>query len=298
MVGAVVLGVAGGCLGAFFISVNTKCNAIRAQILTQKWMKPLETFAFSFITATCFFFATYLTLTEGWCKEIPEPTGKESEDHRYYAGWCDSGYYDPMASILFASEGGIIRNIMSDKIALDFTQVSIVLALWYLFTITTYGTNVPAGLFLPGMIIGCAVGQVYATFIYDLKLISDEEFGDCQKAFVVLGVGAVMAGYTRMTYTLAIIVMETSMIISLFIPTAFAILISNIVGYWFTRSLYERAIRGKQMPILIDEVPLSEKFIIADQLMNKDVVSLKNVDTVDNIKSALKSGHHGFPVMN
>ena len=32
------------------------------------------------------------------------------------------------------------------------------LSVWYFFTITTYGTNVPAGLFLPGMIIGCALG--------------------------------------------------------------------------------------------------------------------------------------------
>lgn len=31
---------------------------------------------------------------------------------------------------------------------------------WYFFTILTYGTNVPAGLFLPGMIIGCALGAV------------------------------------------------------------------------------------------------------------------------------------------
>jgi len=106
------------------------------------------------------------------------------------------------------------------------------------------------------MIIGCAVGKVYAEIITDLGLITTpEEIADSSKAFVVLGVGAVMAGYTRMTYTLAIIVMETSMIISLFIPTAFAILVSNVVGYWFTRSLYERAIRGKQMPILIDTVP-------------------------------------------
>ena len=39
------------------------------------------------------------------------------------------------------------------------------LAGWYLFTIITYGTNVPSGLFLPGMIIGCALGDIY----YDIS---------------------------------------------------------------------------------------------------------------------------------
>ena len=33
-------------------------------------------------------------------------------------------------------------------------------AVWYFFTIITYGTNVPAGLFLPGMIIGCGLGDL------------------------------------------------------------------------------------------------------------------------------------------
>jgi len=35
------------------------------------------------------------------------------------------------------------------------------LAVWYIFTITTYGVWVPAGLFLPGIIVGCAIGAIY-----------------------------------------------------------------------------------------------------------------------------------------
>jgi len=33
---------------------------------------------------------------------------------------------------------------------------------WYFLTIITYGTNIPSGLFLPGMIFGCALGSIYA----------------------------------------------------------------------------------------------------------------------------------------
>ena len=39
---------------------------------------------------------------------------------------------------------------------------------------------------------------------------------------------------------------------------------SNIVADFFNRSLYERAVRGKQMPIIIKEVPHSNRFIRAD----------------------------------
>jgi len=95
--------------------VNTQCNAIRKVVLTQTWLKPVETFAFCVITATCFFFATYMTYTEGWC--LPKTVEANSgDDYQYFRGWCTSDMYDPMASILWATEGGIIRNIMSDKI--------------------------------------------------------------------------------------------------------------------------------------------------------------------------------------
>ena len=32
---------------------------------------------------------------------------------------------------------------------------------WYSLTIITYGIWVPAGLFLPGILIGCSVGIIY-----------------------------------------------------------------------------------------------------------------------------------------
>jgi len=36
-----------------------------------------------------------------------------------------------------------------------------------------------------------------------------------------------MAGYTRMTYSLAVILMETSQDLSLFVPMIFSVIISN-----------------------------------------------------------------------
>jgi H+/Cl- antiporter ClcA len=91
---------------------------------------------------------------------------------------------------------------------------------------------------------------------------------------VVIGTASVLAGYTRMTYSLAIIVMETAQVMNLFVPIFFTIIISNKVGAIFTRGLYNRAVRGKQMPILQDFVPLPCKNIIAEQMMTKEVIVL------------------------
>ena len=62
-----------------------------------------------------------------------------------------------------------------------------------------------------------------------------------------------LAGYTRMTYSLAVIVMETSQAINIFIPIIFTIAVANWVGSFFTRGLYDRACRAKQMPLLKHE---------------------------------------------
>jgi H+/Cl- antiporter ClcA len=80
---------------------------------------------------------------------------------------------------------------------------------------TTYGTNVPAGLFLPGMIVGSALGEICARILkystpYGEFYESFDVYQNTRKHFVVLGCGSVLAGYTRMTYSLAVILIETS----------------------------------------------------------------------------------------
>lgn len=65
-----------------------------------------------------------------------------------------------IASIFWSAEGEIIRNLLNHKVTIDWPELLIFMCIWYLFTITTYGTNVPAGIFLPGIIIGCALGKL------------------------------------------------------------------------------------------------------------------------------------------
>lgn len=108
-----------------------------------------------------------------------------------------------------------------------------------------------------------------------------------------------MAGDTRMTYSLAVIIMETSNDIQIFMPMMVTIGISNFVGYAFTRSLYERAVRGKQMPVIKERVPAPCCDVRAEEIMCKDLVCLQNVDSLENIKKALTgNNHHSFPVLN
>jgi len=55
----IFMGIVGGCLGSFFININTRMGPIRKRFLTQKWMKPVETLVFSFVTASCFYWIVF-----------------------------------------------------------------------------------------------------------------------------------------------------------------------------------------------------------------------------------------------
>jgi len=76
--------------------------------------------------------------------------------------------------MFFNTEGDAIRTLISGfgdpehGIILNSKHIIVYIAAWYIFTITTYGVWVPSGLFLPGIIIGCAVGSLYETMRVDL----------------------------------------------------------------------------------------------------------------------------------
>lgn len=200
---------------------------------------------------------------------------------------------------MWKTEGGLIKHMMDENPHCTIPQLIVYGAVWYFFTITTYGINVPSGLFLPGMIVGTALGDIYVNSINSWGWIDDAHFEAFRVTYLALAMAAMLAGYTRMTYSIIVITMETCQSVNIFIPVVLAVGTSNVVGSFFNRSLYERAVRAKQMPIITGPVPHELKYMRAEKIMNPNVVSLKTVETVENIYNAIKSsGHHGYPIVN
>jgi chloride channel 3/4/5 len=142
----------------------------------------------------------------------------------------------------------------------------IYLGLWYTFTILTYGIWVPAGIFLPGMLIGCSLGLLYLEFLLLGLGMSLLRVGG--QSYLVIGASAVLSSYTRLTYSLAVIMMETTQAINLFLPILLSIMVSHGVARLFNRSLYEYSIRSKQMPLLRNHVPAcNEEIRVREMIM-------------------------------
>lgn len=89
-----------------------------------------------------------------------------------------------------------------------------------------------------------------------------------------------LTSYVRMTYSLAVIMLETTQSINLFIPTIFAVVVARSVGKFYTRSLYEISLRTKNIPLLKETPPFGNRFVRAQELMSSPVVCLDLVSSV------------------
>lgn len=78
--------------------------------------------------------------------------------------------------------------------------------MWYIFTIITYGVWIPAGLFLPGIIVGGGLGRIYTKIT---QIWTGYSAGEMQQNALV-GATAVLSGYSRLSYSLTVMMLETT----------------------------------------------------------------------------------------
>jgi len=109
----------------------------------------------------------------------------------------------------------------------------------------------------------------------------------------------VLAGYSRLSFSLAVIMLETTENVNLFLPIIFALFVSFAVGGIFNKSMYAGAVRTKSFPFLNEKVPMCNELITAEQIMSAPVVTLKYKSSARAIYSMLNdSKFDGFPVVN
>jgi|APSaa5957512535_1039671.scaffolds.fasta_scaffold96579_2 chloride channel 7 len=176
-IGALVIGTLSGLFGGFFIFINFRINGYRAKYNTKPWGKLVEASLFAFVTATCFYWFPLkfeTCLPNGSASVKTDSIFDKSENYDVTQGWCSEGYHNPLATIMWKTEGGLIKHMMDQDPRCSKTQLFVYGAVWYFWTITTYGINVPSGLFLPGMIVGTAMGDIYVKVINEWGWVDDD----------------------------------------------------------------------------------------------------------------------------
>ena len=113
--GSIIVGAICGCLGAGFVIVNSNLGLLRKKYINSNWKKIAEAAFFSFLTTTTFY---WMPLSVNSCKSMLKDGtdhARLTEDNIELAVQydCSDSEYNPLATLLFNTEGDAIRSMIS-----------------------------------------------------------------------------------------------------------------------------------------------------------------------------------------
>ncbi|KAJ6771563.1 CHLORIDE CHANNEL PROTEIN CLC FAMILY MEMBER [Salix koriyanagi] len=230
-----VIGVIGGLLGALFNQLTFHITYWRRNYLHKKGnrVKIIEACLISVITSAISFGLPLLRKCNPCPEsdhdsgiECPRPPGMYGNYVNFYCG-KDKEYND-LATIFFNTQDDAIRNLFSAKTIHEFSAQSLLtfLVMFYTLAVVTFGTAVPAGQFVPGIMIGSTYGRLVGMFVVNFYKKLNVEEG----TYALLGAASFLGGSMRMTVSLCVIMVEITNNLKLLPLIMLVLLISKAVG--------------------------------------------------------------------
>ncbi|KAL3953527.1 hypothetical protein ACCO45_011483 [Purpureocillium lilacinum] len=183
---------------------------------------------------------------------------------------------------------------------------------FFLATIT-FGLQIPAGIILPSMAIGALTGRAVG-IIMEIWVTNHPKFfvfASCEPdvpcitpgTYAIIGAAAALAGVTRMTVSIVVIMFELTGALTYVLPIMIAVMISKWVGDAFSRrGIYESWIHFNEYPFLDNSEEMIIPDIPASQIMTRieDLVVLTTTGhTISSLNSILEMHpYRGFPVIS
>ncbi|KNA17896.1 hypothetical protein SOVF_075890 isoform A [Spinacia oleracea] len=296
-----VIGVIGGLLGALFNQLTRYITYWRRNYLHKKGtrVKIIEVCLISVITSAISFGLPLLRKCSP-CPasevECPNPPGMYGNYVNFYCRG-DKEYND-LATIFFNTQDDAIRNLFSAKTIHEYSAQSLLtfLVMFYTLAVVTFGTAVPAGQFVPGIMIGSTYGRLVGMFVVNFYKKPNIEEG----TYALLGAASFLGGSMRVTVSLCVIMVEISNNLKFLPLIMLVLLISKAVGDAFNDGLYEEQARLRGIPLL-ESRPKNQmrKMTAKEGCRTRKVVSLPRVIRVSDAVAILRCNkHNGFPVID
>ncbi|ESZ92658.1 voltage-gated chloride channel-like protein [Sclerotinia borealis F-4128] len=213
----IMVGVLGGITGATFIKASRSwAQSFRKIEIVKKW--PLfEVMLVALLTGLVGYWNPYTKI----------PVAKLLFN---LASPCDPDKSDNM---------GLCPNNM-DEIFPIIGQLAVAFCIKGLLTIITFGIKVPAGIYVPSMVVGGLLGRIIGHLVQWLVLRFPDAsiFGSCAAhesgtscitpgVYALIAAGSTMCGVTRLSVTLAVILFELTGSLDYVLPFSLAVLVSK-----------------------------------------------------------------------
>ena len=266
------------------------------------------------LTCTIVFLATWFS----GCADIPAAYETASEEHLHE--WFERGncaqesQYSLYGQLFFNSLGNTASLLFNlDTVSLngqvqpfefDVGALFAYSAMTFFVTTITFGLGIPTGVFIPSLLTGACWGNLYGRLVAHIAASPgiDSDIAISLHTYTAVGAGAALAGVSRMTLSVCVIVIEATGSYPVLVPIMLSVFTARAVGDLLTPSIYKNVIKFRGTPFMeehkLDGVryPVSDKLNVSD-VMTEALVSLPPVITVQRLVDLLKTHRHGaFPV--
>ncbi|EFA81710.1 chloride channel protein [Heterostelium album PN500] len=307
-----VIGVIGGFTGALFTLINVKVVAMRRKYVNKiKSLRVLEVFVIITVSTILQFFLPFMfqchTIDSLIVHAGNETLSSSSETMEQLNDLlksfnCPEGSYNPMASIIFAGNEESIQNLLAiNSPELNNTNRFGIPALllfflfYFLFAAYTAGCGISSGTFVPMIVIGASYGRAIGVIVQHIFGYSTIDPG----AYALMGAAAFMAGVSRLTISLSVILIETTNELQYLLPLMVTVMVAKWVADALIHPLFDILIEMKYIPYLEPHASKAMKILMCKHIMAKKPVYLLEKDTLGRILEVLKNtNHNGFPVVN
>jgi chloride channel 7 len=281
---AIICALLSSCYTALAVKLNT--FRARAKYRKTKGIRVLEVVVMN-IVVNLFYLSLPLALP---CKTIPEDAKEDNEIELSPWSCSDSeNEYNPIATLFFGGEETALKQMLGSTahiIEWDTGVLVLFTTVYYALSVMSCGMSMPLGTFIPQVVAGSVVGRIMGEFVHkstniDVTLIS----GPGTYAFV--GAGAMLAGFTRMTCAIAVILVEASGAIGLSVPVMLSIIVSRGAADAMCEPFDEQMLELKGYEFVYDEPEKGTEMLVAGDIMSV-VPTLRESSTAGVIKYALK----------
>ena len=302
-----LVGAVGGSVGALFVSLNGALLSIRLRKVVQyRHRRVAEVVFLAGLVSIFAFFTPYFL---GVCQPVPAkvPGGGDDDDPKIKGLVamplslvqfnCALDEFNDLASLWLTSPENSIRTLfhMSSGL-LSPTRLGIFSLLYFISMCLVSGAAIPAGLFIPALLLGSAMGRAigemcYAYFPKHLLVRSG--------TYAVIGAAAMLGGVMRMSLSLTVILLESTGNSFLALPIMVALIVARSVGDLFGEGIYDMAIHRFQWPVLSEEVSSHDGLSLrASDVMIAPPLVVHELERAGAVHDTLlHSAHSGFPVI-
>lgn len=291
-----MMGVFGGLQGGLFCFINTRVSAWRKKNIRTIPRRLTEVALVCTLMAIVSF---TLPCLPNRCVQIhagfksPDTFQIETEMARF---GCPPGSFNDLAALFLNPPEKVIKLLFHYPPGFSWSACVIFFGPYFIFTCLTNGLHIPGSVFIPSLLFGSAFGRAVGFLV--TRIVPAGSIHADAGTYALVGAACCLGGSSRITISLAVIMMETTGNLQYGLPLVVSLFAAQWIGNLLTEGLYDIKIHLTKTAFIHEDIPQLANQLRACDVMVPRLKTLPPMVQVRELVSLLMdTRHNGFPVV-